>query len=110
MTRVAVLSVAILMAVALLVPAPASAAMGKTHDLKGLVVAVNVEGKTITLKDDAGTSMTYPVLDAAAGTLKTLKAGENVVATCQDNENGEHQGISRIQGAPPSGDQKKSSR
>jgi hypothetical protein len=29
-------------------------------------------------------------------TLKTLKAGEAVTLTCQDNEKGDHEGISAI--------------
>ncbi|HYS05738.1 MAG TPA: hypothetical protein VEW47_11160 [Candidatus Dormibacteraeota bacterium] len=109
MTRVAVLMVAVLMAVLLVQVAPA-VAMGKTHDVKGTVVAVNVEGKTITFKDDSGASVTAPVLDAAAGTLKNVKAGEYVTLTCQDNEKGEHEGITRIQAAPAADSQKKPSR
>jgi hypothetical protein len=101
--------VAVLMAVLLVQVAPA-VAMGKTHDVKGTVVAVNVEGKTITFKDDSGASVTAPVLDAAAGTLKNVKAGEYVTLTCQDNEKGEHEGITRIQAAPAADSQKKPSR
>jgi hypothetical protein len=109
MTRVAVLMVAVLMAVLLVQVAPA-VAMGKTHDVKGTVVAVNVEGKTITFKDDSGASVTAPVLDQAAGSLKTVKPGEFVTLTCQDNEKGEHEGITRIQAAPAADSQKKPSR
>jgi Cu/Ag efflux protein CusF len=109
MTRVAILVVALLMAAVLLIQAPPAAAMGKTHDLSGVVVSVNIEGKTITLKDTTGASMTYPVLDSATGDLKNLKGGENVTLTCQDNEKGEHQGIARIQSAAAAGDKKKSS-
>ena len=71
-------------------------AAGKTHDLTGTVVSVDVDGKKITFKDDTGSSMTVPVLDKAVGTLKTLKAGENVTLTCQDNEKGDHEGVSAI--------------
>ena len=106
MNRVAVLMVAVLMAGMLLVHSPA-AAMGKTHDLKGTVVAVNVDGKTITFKDDSGASITAPVLDPAAGTLKNVKAGEYVSLTCQDNEKGEHEGITKIQSAAPADAPKK---
>ncbi len=110
MTRVAVLMVAILMAGMLLIQVAPATAMGKTHDLKGTVVSVNVEGKMITFKDDSGASITAPVLDAAAGTLKSVKAGDFVTLTCQDNEKGEHEGISRIQSAPAADGQKKPSR
>ncbi|PYT36286.1 MAG: hypothetical protein DMF52_07990 [Acidobacteria bacterium] len=110
MTRVAVLVVAVLMAGMLLVHVAPAAAMGKTHDMKGTVVSVNVEGKSITFKDDSGASITAPVLDAAAGSLKNVKAGEYVTLTCQDNEKGEHEGISRIQSAAAADGQKKPTR
>jgi hypothetical protein len=89
--------VAVLMAGMLLVQVSPAIAAGKTHDMKGTIVSVNVEGKSITFKDDSGTSITAPVLDAAAPSLKSVKAGEYVTLTCQDNEKGEHEGISRIQ-------------
>src|SRR5437773_615871 len=110
MTRVAVLMVAVLMAGMLLVQVAPATAMGKTHDVKGTIVSVNVEGKTITFKDESGASITAPVLDAAAGSLKSVKAGEYVTLTCQDNEKGEHEGISRIQSAAAAHDQDKPSR
>jgi len=102
MTRFAFLMVAVLMAGILLVQVAPATAAGKTHDVRGTIVSVNVEGKTITFKDDTGANMTAPVLDAAAGSLKNVKAGEAVTLTCQDNEKGEHEGIVRIQGAPKS--------
>ena len=110
MTRVAVLVVAVLMAGMLLFQVAPAAAMGKTHDMKGTVVSVNVEGKSITFKDDSGASITSPVLDAAAASLKTVKAGEYVTLTCQDNDKGQHEGISRIQSAAAAHDQNKPSR
>src|SRR6058998_1030499 len=110
MTRVAVLVVAVLMAGMLLVHVAPAAAMGKTHDMKGTVVSVNVEGKSITFKDDSGASVTAAVLDAAAGSLKNVKAGDYVTLTCQDNDKGQHEGITRIQGAAPANDQNKPSR
>jgi len=110
MTRVAVLMVAVLMVGMLLIQVAPAVAIGKTHDVKGTVVAVNVEGKTITFKDDSGASVTAPVLDPAAGSLKNVKAGEYVTLTCQDNEKGEHEGITRIQAAPAADSQKKPSR
>jgi hypothetical protein len=73
-----------------------AAAAGKTHDMTGTVVSVDVDAKMITFKDDTGTSMTVPVLDKAVGTLKTLKADQKVTLTCQDNEKGDHEGVSAI--------------
>src|SRR6266704_4377065 len=69
---------------------------GKTHDMAGTVVSVDTDGKKITFKDDTGTSMTVPVLDQAMGSLKTLKAGQKVTLTCQDNDNGDNEGGSAI--------------
>ncbi len=74
---------------------PASAT-GKTHNMSGTVVSVDVEGKKLTFKDDTGSSMTVPVLDKAVGTLKTLKADQKVTLTCQDNDKGDHEGVSAI--------------
>ena len=71
-------------------------AAGKTHDLSGTVVSVDVQAKKIILKDDTGTSMTVPVLDKAVASLKTVKAGDNVTLTCQDNEKGDHEGVIAI--------------
>lgn len=74
----------------------AVSAAGKTHDMAGTVVSVDTDGKKITFTDDTGTSLTVPVLDKAVGSLKTLKAGQKVTLTCQDNENGDHEGVSAI--------------
>jgi len=99
MNRAGVLMVAVLMAVMLVANVAPAVAAGKTHDVNATIVSVNVEGKTITFKDDTGASISAGVLDSAAGSLKSVKAGDHVTLTCQDNEKGEHQGISRIQAA-----------
>jgi Cu/Ag efflux protein CusF len=91
-----VLGLALVLAVTLLVQATPAVAAGKTHNLTGTVVSTDAAGKKITFKDDSGTSMTVPVLDKAVGTLKTLKPGEKVVLTCQDNEKGDHEGVAAI--------------
>jgi hypothetical protein len=106
MTRFGLLMVAVLMFAMLLVQISPAVAMGKTHDVKGTIVSVNLEGKTITFKDETGMSTTAPVLDAAAGSLKSVKAGEQVTLTCQDNDKGEHQGIIRIQESAAAGQNK----
>lgn len=64
--------------------------------MKGTVVSADIEGKKLTFKDESGTSITAPVLDSAVASLKTVKAGEAVTLTCQDNEKGDHEGISKI--------------
>ena len=74
---------------------PVSAAV-KTHDVTGTVVSVDIEAKKITFKDDSGTSLTLPVLDKAIESLKTVKAEDKVTLICQDNEQGDHEGVSAI--------------
>jgi hypothetical protein len=96
MRTATVLTLAMIMVVSLLVQATPAMAAGKTHDVNGTVVSTDAAGKKITYKDESGTSITVPVLDKAVGTLKTLKPGEKIVMTCQDNENGDHEGISAI--------------
>ena len=90
------LALAIVMMVSLLVAATPAMAAGKTHEMSGTVVSTDAAGKKLTFKDDTGSSMTVPVLDKAMGTLKTLKPGEKVVLTCQDNEKGDHEGVAAI--------------
>ena len=99
MRKLAVLLVAVLVAGLMLVRANPATAAGKTHDMKGTVVSADVEGKKLTFKDESGTSITAPVLASAVSSLKTVKAGEAVTLTCQDNEKGDHEGISKITAA-----------
>jgi hypothetical protein len=67
----------------------------KTHVVEAEVVSVDAAAKTLTLKTEQGES-TAKVEGAAVASLKTLKAGEKVKATCRDNEAGEHQAITKI--------------
>src|SRR5262245_43485385 len=96
MRTIAVLMFTMVVAVSLLANVAPATAAGKTHHLSGTVVSVDVAGKKITFMDDTGSSMTVPVLDKAVGTLKTLKADQKVTLTCQDNEKGDHEGVSAI--------------
>jgi len=96
MKKLALLVLAAFLAVSVLGHVGSAWAAGKTHNLTGTVVSVDVDGKKITFKDDTGTSMTVPVLGKAVGTLKTLKADQKVTLTCQDNEQGDHEGVSAI--------------
>jgi hypothetical protein len=94
MRKVAMLVCLCFMVAALV--APALLAAGKTHDMKGTVVSVDVAGKMLTVKDEKGESKTAPVLGDAVKMLGSLKAGDKVTLTCQDNEKGEHTGITAI--------------
>jgi Cu/Ag efflux protein CusF len=82
---------------ALATPIPAA---GKTHDVTGEVVSVDLAAKVITIKDETGENKKIPVLPSALESLKTVKVGDNVLLTCEDNEKGEHQGVSAIKPAP----------
>jgi len=87
---------AILAVVGLLFAPVVSASDKKTHEANVTVVSVDPEAKTITFKDDTGEEKTAPVLAEAVTSLKTFKAGDQVVLTCLDNDKGEHQGVSAI--------------
>ena len=60
---------------------------------------MDATAKTITFKDDKGMDKTAPVLEGAVASLKSLKPGDKVVLVCEDNDKGEHQGISAIKPA-----------
>ncbi len=96
MNKAALALGAIAVASLVLAQAHPASAVGKTHDLKGTIESVDVQGKKITFKDDTGTSMTAPVIGNAVASLKSVKAGQAVTLTCQDNENGDHEGVSAI--------------
>lgn len=71
-------------------------AAGKTHDLTATVVSIDIEKKTITIKDEKGEEKTAPVLDKAMDSLKNVHAGDKVKITCQDTDKGDHEGVSAI--------------
>jgi Cu/Ag efflux protein CusF len=82
---------------ALVIAAPLTAfAAGKTHDMAAEVVSVDAKAKTITIKDEKGESHTAPLMGAALNEAKSLKAGDKVKCTCQDDEKGAHKGVIAI--------------
>jgi len=74
---------------------------GKTHVVQAEVVSADVKANTITVKDEKGQTQTVPVLGKAQKSLASVKAGEQVALTCQDNEKGEHTGIIAIKAVKP---------
>jgi len=90
-----VVSSILIVALALALPA-ATFAAGKTHEMKGTVVSVDAKANTLTFTDEKGENHTAPLLDKAIKEAESIKAGEKVTITCQDTEQGEHQGISGI--------------
>jgi len=96
MRKLAIWVCALFVAAVVAAPIAAVFAGEKTHEVKGEVVSVDLEGKTLTFKDETGASKTVPALDKALESLKTLKAGDKVILTCSDDEKGGHLGVSAI--------------
>jgi Cu/Ag efflux protein CusF len=94
--KLALLACSVVVAGLVLAPLTPALAAAKTHDLKATVVSIDLEAKKLTIEDMEGKTKSAPVLDKALETLKTLKAGDKVTVTCQDTEEGEHEGISKI--------------
>src|SRR6266850_388122 len=101
-------TVLLLLAIVTPIPDTALRAGGKTHEMKGEIVSVDLEGKTITFKDEKGEEHTAPVMAKALETLKTLRRGDKVILTGVDSEKGEHEAVSEIRviregekGTPP---------
>lgn len=71
---------------------------GKTHELTVTIVSVDMEKGTITFKTDDG-EKTAPVMKEAKAHMDEVKAGDTVVLTCQDTEDGSHEGVVKIKAA-----------
>jgi len=65
MRRLALLILAVAVAGLLLAHAAPVLAAATTHDMKTTVVSVDLESKSLTIKDEKGEVMTAPVLDGA---------------------------------------------
>ena len=89
------LTAALILALTAALPA-AWAGAGKSHESKAEVVSVDEKAKTITLKDDKGETHTAPLMGKAVDEAKHLKAGDKVNVTCQDNDKGEHEGVTAL--------------
>ena len=74
-------------------------AMGKSHKMTVELVSVDMDAKTITVKDDKGETHTAPLLGKAVEAAKNFKAGDKLVVTCLDNDKGEHTGVTHIETA-----------
>jgi hypothetical protein len=99
MKKLGSIAAAILIA-ALVLALPATAfAAGKTHDMKGTVVSVDAKANTMTFTDEKGESHTAPLMDKAIKEAASVKPGEKVSLTCQDTDQGAHEGIIKIKKA-----------
>lgn len=83
----------VLVFVAALTLSAAGEMKGKTHEQTATFVSFDAAAKTMTMKDEKGESHTAPVSGKALEEAKSLKAGDKVMLTCQDNEKGEHQAV-----------------
>lgn len=99
-TKVAIALLAVL-AVGLVIANEEGKSAGKTHKMTVEVISVDVENKILVVKDDKGEEHKAPVLSTAQASLKTVKPHEMITVWCQDNEKGEHQGVSKIEPAKP---------
>jgi len=91
--------VAMLALVVAMVAAPVMAsdmAKKNTHEMSAWFVSGDAKTKMITIKDDKGEEKTVPVMGSAVKEMASLKSGQKVMLTCQDNDKGEHQGVTMI--------------
>jgi len=92
--------VPVLLILAVVAAPIATFAGGKHHDVKAEVVSIDAKANTITLKDENGESHTAPLMGKAVEEAKKLKAGDMVVADCEDDEKtGEHKGVTSLKKA-----------
>jgi len=69
-------------------PKPAAKA-ASSHHVKGEIVSVSAENKTVTFKNAKGEELTWPAEGKAAASLTTWKAGAQVSVRYTVDEKGE---------------------
>ncbi len=95
--KVFALTLLVLLTVGLVLQAAPTLSPDKNHEIKAQFVSADNEKHTITYKaEGADENTTAPVMGKASEGLKDLKPGDNVILVCQDDDNGEHQGIIEI--------------
>ncbi len=96
------LTLLLLLAVGLAVHAAPSLAPDNTHEISAQIVSTDTDNQTITYKvEGEDEESTMSVIGKAMEKLKDLKAGDKVVLVCQDDEDGQHQGIIEIKPVKP---------
>ena len=73
---------------------------GTQHDLTVQFVSFDSKAMKVTFKNDAGEQNTVSVMESAANDFNDVKTGERVTLTCDDDDNGEHLGVSKAKRAP----------
>jgi translation initiation factor IF-3 len=67
----------------------------KSHDVNAEFVSFDAAKKMVTIKTETGEA-SAPVEGKAIAQVKTLKAGDKVVATCKDSAEGKHEAVTAI--------------
>jgi hypothetical protein len=74
------------------------AAKGHDHEVSAEFVSFDAETNMLTFKSD-GAEKQAPVMESAVAAMAEMKAGDAIVLTCTDDENGEHKGVSKVKRA-----------
>lgn len=101
MRRFASVAVILLFAAVPLVLAEEAKGEAKSHDVTMTLVSMDLEQSTVTLKGADGKDVTVPVKGEALASLKSkkVKAGDSVIATCQDDAEGNHEAVTDLKPA-----------
>ena len=97
MKKLATLVCAVAVVGLILAPVTPVLAAAKTHDMNATVISIDLDMKELTFENMDGKTMTAPVLEKALKAFEALKKGDKVTVTCQDTEEGKHEGISKIE-------------
>jgi hypothetical protein len=89
----------VVLAVGLAATGSMFAAKGHDHEVSAEFVSFDKETHTLTFKAADGTESSAPVMESAVADLSEMKAGDQIVLTCTDDENGEHKGVSKVKRA-----------
>ncbi len=97
MKKLALLACAVAVVGLILAPVTPVLAAAKTHDMNATVISIDLDMKELTFENMDGKTMTAPVLEKALKAFEALKKGDKITVTCQDTEEGKHEGISKIE-------------
>lgn len=100
MRKLAAVAVILLLAGLPLAFAGEATATGKatTKEMTTEIISMDLEKELVTLKGPDGKKLTVPVRDEALASLKSKKvsAGDTVIATCQDDGQGNCQAVTKL--------------
>ncbi len=97
MKKLATLVCAVAVVGLILAPVTPVLAAAKTHDMNATVISIDLDMKELTFENMDGKTMTAPVLEKALKAFEALKKGDKITVTCQDTEEGKHEGLSKIE-------------